>query len=353
MRIMILSPRALPAVTGNAITAERWRCGLVDRGCHVQVLATQGLTARGLQTAIDRFRPDLLHAHHVFLAGACLCDLPLMNAGKSIPAVVSPAGTDINQPLPGGPESEVVLRVLNATRAIVAQSKATLQRLQDILPQSSQRIFEVPKSVHWFGDEDSRLRELAGCLPGDILFFLPAGVRPVKGNLACLQALAKLREHRPQIRAVFAGPDLDASYAARFAAEIRRCASFARWIRLIPPAAMRSAYAAADVVLNASSSEGLANALLEAMAAGKPLLAADIPGNRGPVLGEDGDSPAGLLFNPHDPEDFLRQALRLIDDGALRRRLGQAGQDRAARCPHPGQEAEGLMGAYEYALRRS
>jgi glycosyltransferase involved in cell wall biosynthesis len=140
---------------------------------------------------------------------------------------------------------------------------------------------------------------------------------------------------------------------ARFAQEVRRCAGFARWIPLISPGAMRSAYEEADVVLNASFSEGLSNAILEGMAAGRPLLASDIPGNRGPVLGEKGDDPSGILFNPQDPEDFLKQALRLIDDQELRESLGLTAKRRAATWPGSMDEAEGLIRAYAFARKPS
>ena len=165
--------------------------------------------------------------------------------------------------------------------------------------------------------------------------------------------LEEVHAARPRVRAVFAGPAIDEKYAFRFETEIRRCVAFARWIPLIPPAAMRSAYREADVVLNASSSEGLSNALLEAMAAGRPLLATDIGGNREPVLGQNGDEPSGCLFALNDPGDFVRQAIRLADDENLRKGLALAGEKRAAAWPGPGDEAGGLIRAYEFALRPS
>jgi glycosyltransferase involved in cell wall biosynthesis len=166
-------------------------------------------------------------------------------------------------------------------------------------------------------------------------------------------ALEKVREFRPQVRAVFAGPELDPVYTARFAKEVRRCAAFAWWVPLIPPAAMRSAYEAADVVLNASFSEGLSNSLLEGMASGKPLLASDIPGTRGPIQGETGEEPAGLFFDPRNPEDFTKQALRLIDDQTLRNSLGRAGRRRAETWPGLKEEADGLIRAYAFARKPS
>jgi len=352
-RILILSPSVLPSVTGNALTVERWRRTLEGKGWTVQVLATRNLEPSSLKKEIDGFRPDLIHAHHAFQSGCLLLNLPFMGAGGKIPFVVSPAGTDINKDWNAAPRREAILRVFESARAVIAQGPGTLDRLREVLPDSDGRIFPVSKSILWFGEDDCPLRELAGCLSGDVLFFLPAGVRPVKGNLECLIALEKVRASRPRIRVAFAGPGLDPIYTARFNAEVRRCAGFARWVPLIPPGAMRSAYEAADVVLNASFSEGLSNAVLESMALGKSLLASSIPGNRGPILGDNGEEPCGLLFDPHDPEDFLRKALDLIDDESLRNSLGQAGKRRAETWPSPEGEADGLIRAYEFARRSS
>jgi glycosyltransferase involved in cell wall biosynthesis len=116
---------------------------------------------------------------------------------------------------------------------------------------------------------------------------------------------------------------------------------------------MHSAYQSADVILNSSFSEGLSNILLEAKASGKPILASNIPANRRPVLGDQGDLPAGLLYDLHSPEDFLKQALRLVDDPDLRKKLGQAGKNQADRLPTPDEEAIGLIRVYEKALDKS
>lgn len=126
--------------------------------------------------------------------------------------------------------------------------------------------------------------------------------------------------------------------------------AFARWIPPITPSAMRSAYESVDVVLNGSFSEGLSNVLIEGKAAGKPLLASDIPGNRWPVLGDAGDAPMGLLFDPSDPADFVDKALRLIDDASLMRTLGEAGAAYARRMPGPCDEARALIAVHERLL---
>ncbi|MDT8287960.1 MAG: glycosyltransferase family 4 protein, partial [Elusimicrobiales bacterium] len=141
---------------------------------------------------------------------------------------------------------------------------------------------------------------------------------------------------------------LDAAYAERFGAALK-AAPFAHWLPGVPPHHMPSAYRAADVVLNGSRAEGLANVLLEAGLAGVPSLAASLPANREVLEGDRGE-PGGLLYDPTRPGGFHGQALRLVDDPALRTRLGQAARANARRWPQPAQEAAALVAVYRDLL---
>lgn len=351
-KLLILTPTALPAVTGNAMTAERWRRSLVGMGLDVRVIATERCGAQDLVRDIDRFRPDVLHVHNAYRAGGLLLDQALAVSWARIPLVVSPSGTDMNIESRVQGRREIVGRVLQRADAIIVQSEEGRVRINEIIPESMGRVFFVPKAFVWLGEEKEDLRAASNVPPGGVLFFMPAGIRPVKGNVECLLALGKVHVQRPQTRAVFAGPSLDGTYAERFRRDVERLRAYARWLPPIAPAAMRSAYESADVVLNGSFSEGLSNVLIEGKAAGKPLLASNIPGNRWPVLGDPGDPPMGLLFDPENPADFVSKAIRLIDDAELRHMLGKAGAAYARRMPGPSDEARALVAIYEKALGR-
>jgi hypothetical protein len=58
----------------------------------------------------------------------------------------------------------------------------------------------------------------------------------------------------------------------------------------------------------------------------------------------------GVLFDPLDADDFVRQAILLVDDAMLRRKLGEAGAVYASRMPGPGDEARALVAVYEKAM---
>jgi glycosyltransferase involved in cell wall biosynthesis len=82
-----------------------------------------------------------------------------------------------------------------------------------------------------------------------------------------------------------------------------------------------------DVFVLSSRSEGLPVSILEAMAAGLPVVATDVGGVAEAV--EDGET--GLLVPAADSEALARALERLVSDPDLRRRLGAAGRARALR----------------------
>ncbi len=81
----------------------------------------------------------------------------------------------------------------------------------------------------------------------------------------------------------------------------------------------------ADVFALSSSSEGMPVSVLEAMAAGLPVVASRVGGVPEQVV----DGETGLLVEPGDPEDLAEALARLVGDRELRGRLGAAGRARA------------------------
>jgi glycosyltransferase involved in cell wall biosynthesis len=83
---------------------------------------------------------------------------------------------------------------------------------------------------------------------------------------------------------------------------------------------------ASDLLALCSGYEGLSHVLLEAMAAGLPVLASDVGGNR--ALVKDGEN--GLLVPYGDVSAMAATLQRLLDDAELRTRLGATARAEAA-----------------------
>jgi glycosyltransferase involved in cell wall biosynthesis len=82
-----------------------------------------------------------------------------------------------------------------------------------------------------------------------------------------------------------------------------------------------------DVLWLASSFEGLPNVVMEAMSAGVPVVASDIPGNRELVVSGE----TGYLVPLGDRAAYARLAHKILENPALRVRLGDAARERIAR----------------------
>lgn len=102
--------------------------------------------------------------------------------------------------------------------------------------------------------------------------------------------------------------------------------------------------AAADVLVAASLTEAFGMPLVEAMAAGLPVVAAEA-GAMGEIVR---DGLTGLLV-PRDDATALAEAIgRLLTDDGLRARLGAAGRKRAEECYSWDTVAEGVLAAYAH-----
>ncbi len=88
---------------------------------------------------------------------------------------------------------------------------------------------------------------------------------------------------------------------------------------------LAAAYASADAFLLTSRTETLGLVLLEAMAAGCPVIAA----NRGGIPDVVRDGVTGFLYEPDRPGDLLAQSKRLLTNSALRQAMGRSARQEA------------------------
>jgi len=105
-----------------------------------------------------------------------------------------------------------------------------------------------------------------------------------------------------------------------------------------------SILAAADIVAQTSYGEGLSNAVLEAMAAGKPIVCTNIGGHREPLDG------CGLLVPPRESSELAAGIARLLDEPLTAQALGDRARRRAQACYSQDVMVETHIATYERLL---
>ena len=164
---------------------------------------------------------------------------------------------------------------------------------------------------------------------------------PRKGFDVLAAAAARLGPSCPPV--LVAGPDYWRADETRQA--ISDADSHGR-VELLGPvddAALAALYRGAIAVCHPSRAEGFGLTCLEAMAAGAPLVATDLPSVRETVNG------AAELVPPDDPEALAETLGRLLADRKRRSELAASGRRRAAEFTWEG-TSDGVVRAYRAAL---
>jgi alpha-1,3-rhamnosyl/mannosyltransferase len=174
----------------------------------------------------------------------------------------------------------------------------------------------------------------------DAPYVLYAGaVEPHKNATVAVEAIAATA---PGVRLVMTGP-WSARRAARLRGHAARVGADGRvdWLGYVPAGRLAALRAGAVAVLVPSRKEGFGFPVLEAMAAGVPVLASATP-----ALREVGGDAAAAYLPPADAGAWAREIGRLAGAPAAERaRLADAGRRRAAEFTWA-RTAEGIVAAY-------
>ena len=147
-------------------------------------------------------------------------------------------------------------------------------------------------------------------------------VRQVKGIDTLMRTALRVRREFPQVLFVVAGKILEPAYLAELntlLSDLQLNGSF-RFLGSVEP--VFPLLRAANVFCHLSRSDGLSNALLEAMACGLPCVVSAVGGN--PEIIEEGRS--GFVVPSDEPDLAADRILALLRHADCARRLGQRGR---------------------------
>jgi glycosyltransferase involved in cell wall biosynthesis len=213
------------------------------------------------------------------------------------------------------------------TDRLVAVSSDLADYLEDFL-ELARRPDIVANGIdlETYGPQDpprhTHLRARWGISDDEVLAISVGRLEPVKNHAAMIAAVAEAAEKVPQIRLAIAGTGgLEAGLKAR-AKELGlgNRVLFLGHRRDIP-----DCLRAADLFVSSSTSEGQPVSLLEAMAAGLPVIATAVGG----VPEALGSPPPGLLVPPGSTRRLADAVVELANDPARRLELGTAARSRA------------------------
>lgn len=332
------------AATGQA---EDFVARLRELGIPHHVVAAGADLSPPLVAALTRRiraeSPDLVHTHlvHADLHGQ------LAARAARVPGVSSVHGTPaFYRRLPIRLARRAAGR--SAVRTI-AISEHVRDYLTELRLSPAARIRVVPYGIEasdWDLTDDERTieRDRLGLGPDDVAIGMASRLIPGKGHASLLEAFARAAREAPNLRLLIAG---DGPLREELAAAARAHGPAVVMLGFV--ADVRPLMSACDALAFPTQpelSEGFGLAALEAMAAGRPVVATDVGSLPEVVVAGE----TGFVVEPGDPDKLAEALVALAGDPGLRARMGECGRLRARSTFSLELMVERTMAVYAEAL---
>jgi teichuronic acid biosynthesis glycosyltransferase TuaC len=262
-----------------------------------------GAAYRALKRLIaSGYQPDVIDAHYLYPDGVAAIWL---GRRFGIPVVLTARGSDVSE-WPGlAVPGRLIRRAIYGADALVAVSGAIEQGLIK-LGANSQKVTILRNGVdaQLFQPQDRMAARMKLGLQHPVIVSVGHLIER-KGHHRIIEALTSL----PGLNLVIVGEGPERARLTTLAAKLG-VAERVRFAGAVPQTDLPLYYSAADALILASSREGWANVLLEAMACGTPVVASPIWGNPEVVR----EPAAGRIAETNTPEAIAASFLALQAD---------------------------------------
>jgi glycosyltransferase involved in cell wall biosynthesis len=275
----------------------------------------------------DRMKPSVVCAFFGIPGGPAAWWL---RRRRGVPYVLSLRGSDVPRPELAAHQRlhaltrPLLRRMYRDAAGLIAVSDSLRRAALAVLPGA--RIEVIPNGV-----DTERFKPPAGRSgPADRPELLFVGrLRQFKGvqdAIAALPALERTLGRPARLTIIGEGPSRAALEAQAAGLRAAGSNSEVRFLGWLDPARLPAAYESASLLLLPSYVEGHSNVILEALAAGLPCVASDVPGIRETVT----DGREGILIPPKSPDALARAAARALADAETWRSMSRNARARAA-----------------------
>jgi phosphatidylinositol alpha-mannosyltransferase len=310
-RVLVVAPSSSPAPESFVRVA-----GAPFRVPYNQSVAPIAPTPAAFATvreAMREFHPDVVHVHEPFVPGPSMFSVLASRA-----PVVATFHAYADRSRLFDAAVPALRRVWNRLAARLAVSEAAAVFVASRMAEGGLRIVPNGIDVGLFQDA-----EPAPLPEGRRILFVNR-LDPRKGFRVMVDAFAMLAAERADVLLVVAGDGAERGALRELSIEAR-----SRVVRLgtVPHDELPPYHAASEVFCSpATGRESFGIVLVEAMAAGLPVVASDIPGYREVVR----DGREGILVPPKEPDAVAEAIGRILDSPQDAERFGAAGRERAA-----------------------
>lgn len=214
--------------------------------------------------------------------------------------------------------------ILSKASAIIALTQDMKNRMQGIC---SKNIIVFPNGVDVTRFErisPEKVRQKLGIDEKCKTVLFVGNLRPIKGVEYLIEAMTRVVQEYPETRLVVVGVDFQDGRLQRLAQE-KNLQERITFTGFIPPDKIPEYMVAADVFVLPSLSEGFPTVLLEAMAAGLPIVATKVGGLSEIVT--EGEN--GFLVEPRNSQQLAEKILFLLENEDMRRHLSSNSIEKA------------------------
>lgn len=275
-----------------------------------------------VQKALREFRPDVIHGH--MLRESTLAAIAWRLKGRPVPYIHSePGQADVRSVV-----GRLAFRLLaGLTTRIVSPSDEALASWLPVTRAVQVKGIAINNAVDMPVNQApvEATRGMLG-VPADAIVLLNvASVSALKNQKMIARALSRIRpDCRHRLHLVIAGGIFDEEERSATMAEAAQAGLADQVMFLGFRDDIPDLYAACDIAVLSSHSESFGLAVIEGMAAAKPVVSTACGGPNDIVV----DGETGFLVPVDDAEAMAKAIEKLIEDPDLARRMGEAGRRR-------------------------